>query len=121
MQYSFSKQGLFGLLVLLMVGSLPAAAVQVQGGKPLARGDEPLRPARSTDPEGVTLHGVVEAVDVEAGVVTLTGQRLSTAGVPLHGARGDMALKELQVGHRVRVALGGPPNRRQVLEMWVLP
>ena len=108
------------IVAFLLAGSLPAGAVQVQGGKPLARGEESLRPERTARPEGFILHGVVEAVEVDAGVVTINGLRFSTAGVPLHGARGDLTLKELPVGSRVRVALVGPPNQRRVLEMWVL-
>ena len=108
------------LLATLLAFCLPASAVQLQGGKPLARGEESLRPDRAVSPEGAVLHGVVGAIEVDVGVVTINGLRFSVVGVPLHGARGDMTLKELPVGSRVRVALGGPPNQRRVLALWVL-
>ena len=116
-----SKQGLFGLmLALLLAWGVPAGAVQVQGGKPLTRAEDALRGERGAAAEVVMLHGVVDTVEVDVGVVTINGLRFAMAGVPLHGPAGNLNLRDLLPGSRVRIALGGPPNQRRLLELWLL-
>lgn len=108
------------VLSILLACPLQAGAVQVQGGKPLTHANDALRGEQVAAAEVVMLHGVVDMLEVDVGVVTINGLRLSMAGVPLHGPAGNLNLRDLLPGSRVRIALGGPPNQRRLLELWLL-